>query len=77
MQSGTVRWYSRQGYGFIDGGDKDFYFHVVDVVGRRILKPGEMVSFDVVPCPRGLKAVRVDVKADEANDHEHSDPAVR
>jgi len=70
---GTVRWYSHQGYGFIDPtgstDGKAIYFHVVDVKGRTILKPGNVVTFDVVQVPKGPKCVNVKLAADiqEAN----------
>lgn len=63
---GPVRWYSHQGFGFIAGkdiagNDRDYYFHVKDVIGQRILKSGEVVNFDLAPSPKGVKAVRVQV----------------
>jgi CspA family cold shock protein len=61
--TGTVRWYSHQGYGFIDpSGSTDgkaVYFHLTDVNDHRILKAGESVSFEVVQVPKGLKCVNV------------------
>jgi cold shock CspA family protein len=62
---GRVRWYSAQGFGFIDvlgsPDGKALYFHVCDVKGRSILKPGDAVTFDVVPAPKGPKCVNARV----------------
>lgn len=62
---GIVRWYSHQGYGFVDPlGSTDgraFYFHISDVKGRAILKPGDAVTFDTVQAPKGPKCVNVRV----------------
>jgi cold shock CspA family protein len=60
---GIVRWYSHQGYGFIDpSGSTDgnaIYFHICDVKGRTILKAGDAVKFGVAQVPKGLKCVNV------------------
>jgi CspA family cold shock protein len=62
---GTVRWYSAKGFGFIDPSgsidDKAIYFHLSDVKGRTILKPGDAVTFDVVQVPKGPKCINVQV----------------
>jgi len=63
--TGIVRWYSAKGFGFVDpspslGMDgKAIYFHICDVRGRTILKPGDAVTFDVIPSPKGPKCVNV------------------
>jgi len=63
MNTGIVRWYSAQGFGFVDpSGSTDgkaIYFHVSDVKGRVILKPGDRVTFDVIRVPKGPKCVNV------------------
>lgn len=60
---GTVRWYSRQGFGFVDAvgspAERGIYFHIADVKGRTILKPGDAVTFDVVQVPKGQKCINV------------------
>ena len=60
---GSVRWYSSQGYGFIDPipciDGKALYFHICDVPSRTIFKAGDAVVFDTVQAPKGLKCVRV------------------
>jgi cold shock CspA family protein len=63
MQQGKVRWYSAQGYGFIDpipsADGKALYFHINDVPSLTILKAGDEVTFDTVQAPKGLKCVNV------------------
>lgn len=63
--TGTVRWYSAKGFGFIDpiGNTKEtaIYFHLSDVNDHRILKAGDFVSFEVVQVPKGFKCVNVRV----------------
>jgi cold shock CspA family protein len=60
---GIVRWYSAQGFGFIDAlnstGGNAIYFHITAVKNRTILKPGDSVIFDTASSPKGLKAVNV------------------
>lgn len=62
-QTGTVRWYSAKGFGFIDptGSTKEtaIYFHLADVNDRRILHAGESVTFEVVQVPKGFKCINV------------------
>lgn len=65
--TGVVRWFSAKGFGFVDpfpslGTDgKAVYFHIADVRNRAILKPGQVVTFDVIQVPKGPKAVNVQV----------------
>ena len=65
---GTVRWYSNQGYGFIDPtpsvDGEALYFHISDVKDRRILRAGDTVTFDVFQGVKGLKAKKVVQAAD-------------
>jgi cold shock CspA family protein len=60
---GIVRWYSAKGFGFIDPlgstDDKAIYFHLSDVKGRAILKPGDTVTFNIVLVPKGPKCIDV------------------
>jgi cold shock CspA family protein len=61
---GIVRWYSAQGFGFIDdpSGSTDgkaIYFHITDVMDRKIFKARDAVTFDLKQAPKGLKAVHV------------------
>ena len=60
---GKVRWYSNQGYGFIDAaghaGRDAVYFHLSAVRNQIILRTGDSVTFETVQGPKGLKAVDV------------------
>jgi len=60
---GTVRWFSSQGFGFIDAlastDGNATYFHITSVKHRAILKPGEAVVYDTVQDLKGLKAINV------------------
>jgi cold shock CspA family protein len=60
---GVVRWYSHQGYGFVDpvpsADGKALYFHICDVPSRTVFKAGDAVTFDVVQAPKGPKCVNV------------------
>lgn len=62
--TGTVRWYSAKGFGFIDspGVEDAFYFHITAVKDRRILQVGEQVSFEPTTSPKGLRAIAVETK---------------
>jgi CspA family cold shock protein len=63
---GVVRWFNdEKGYGFIrpDSGD-DAFVHFKSIInqnGRRTLKEGQHVRFDVIVGPKGLAAVNVEV----------------
>jgi cold shock CspA family protein len=62
---GIVRWYSAQGFGFVDpSGNTDgkaLYVHISDVRDRTLLRPGDAVTFDVIQVPKGPKCVNVQV----------------
>ena len=63
---GIVRWYSAQGFGFIDEpsgstNGEAYYFHVTAVTNRAVLNPGDSVIIDAAQGPRGLKAINVRV----------------
>lgn len=64
MALGTVRWFrDEKGFGFItpeDGGADVFvHFTGIDMPGRKTLKEGQCVRFDVVRGPKGLQAANV------------------
>ena len=69
---GKVRWYSNQGFGFIDAAESNdgeaYYFHITGVKGRVILQTGDSVIFDPTQSPKGLRAVNV-VRAVETGEH--------
>jgi cold shock CspA family protein len=65
---GNVRWYSAQGFGFIDpvpttsvanAEHKAIYYHIADVENRAIFKVGDAVTFDVTPTLKGPKCINV------------------
>jgi cold shock CspA family protein len=61
---GIVRWYSAQGFGFIDDpsgctNGEAYYFHITAVKNRTVFKAGDSVIFDPTQSPKGLKAVNV------------------
>ncbi len=60
---GKVKWFSEdKGYGFIEqeGGPDVFVHHTaLQSAGVRSLREGELVEFDVVEEPKGLKAQNV------------------
>ena len=62
-QTGTVKWFNdEKGYGFIkrEGQDDVFvHFRAIVGTGRRTLKEGQMVEFEVVQGHKGLQADQV------------------
>ena len=64
-QSGTVKWFNdEKGFGFItpDGGGKDLFAHhsaIQGQGGRRTLKEGQKVSFDVTQGQKGPAAANI------------------
>lgn len=63
--TGTVKWFSAEkGFGFItpDDGGNDVWVHhkaIDDMVGLKILKEGQKVSFEVEQGPKGMLALHV------------------
>jgi CspA family cold shock protein len=63
MASGKVKWFdNKKGFGFIaqDTGN-DVFVHHTSIMGGgfKTLNEGEMVSFEVMPSDKGLKAQNV------------------
>lgn len=63
MASGKVKWFdNKKGFGFIaqDTG-QDVFVHHTSIMGGgfKTLNEGEMVSFEVMPSDKGLKAQNV------------------
>lgn len=49
MTKGTVKWFNtRKGYGFIspEGGSKDVFVHITQLIGLRHLTDGQKVNFE-------------------------------
>jgi len=79
-QQGTVRWFSGQGFGFIDAlppvDGSAIYFHITSVKNRAILKTGDRVTFDAIPSPKGgLKAINVVRVSDTREENQCPHPA--
>ncbi len=66
MPKGKVKWFSdKKGYGFITSDDgKDLFVHHTSIKGegRRTLREGDDVEFEVKQGPKGEQAVNVAVK---------------
>ena len=60
---GRVRWYSAQGYGFLDSlpaAGAAYYFHISSVKGRpAMLNVGDEVTFIPTKNAKGLRAIEV------------------
>lgn len=63
VEEGTVKWFNvKKGFGFIvrEGGDEVFvHFRAIRGRGRRVLRQGQAVRFDVVEASKGLQADNV------------------
>ncbi len=63
MASGTVKWFNgEKGYGFIapdEGGDKDAFVHISNIVGGARIDEGDRVNFDMEESAKGPQAVNV------------------
>jgi len=63
---GRVKWFNAEkGYGFIerdDGqGDVFVHFSAINAEGYRTLEEGQIVTFEVMEDPKGLRAANVTV----------------
>lgn len=65
MPVGRVKWFSdAKGYGFIEqesGGDVFVHYTAIEGRGYRTLREGQIVQFEVVETPKGLRASHVRV----------------
>ena len=61
--TGTVKWFSvKKGFGFIEtNGGEEVFVHFSSITGKgyRVLQPGDHVSFEKVPGPKGQQAFHV------------------
>ena len=63
---GTVRkWLTSYGFISVDGDQDDVFVHESQVEGRKPLREGQRVSFEVKTEERGQKAVNVKILDDE------------
>ncbi|MDV2077681.1 cold-shock protein [Marinobacter xestospongiae] len=64
-EEGTVKWFNvKKGFGFIvrESGDEVFvHFRAIRGRGRRVLRQGQAVRFDVVEADKGLQADNVSI----------------
>jgi cold shock protein len=64
--SGTVKWFNdEKGFGFIaQESGKDVFVHhtAINASGRKTLKEGQRVTFEIVEGPKGLQASNVAVE---------------
>ncbi|WP_111495801.1 cold-shock protein [Marinobacter bohaiensis] len=67
-EEGTVKWFNvKKGFGFIirESGDEVFvHFRAIRGRGRRVLRQGQLVRFDVVEADKGLQADNVSILED-------------
>jgi CspA family cold shock protein len=63
MASGKIKWFdNKKGFGFIaQESGKDVFVHHTAIVGSgfKTFEEGDIVSFEVVPSEKGLKAEKV------------------
>lgn len=63
MATGKVKWFSNsKGFGFIaQENGQDVFVHHTNILGKgfKTLHPGEVVTFEVINTPKGLKAQNV------------------
>ena len=61
--TGIVKWFSiKKGFGFIEAEDgEDVFVHFSSITGKgyRALNPGDRVSFEKIPGPKGSQAFHV------------------
>lgn len=62
---GVVKWFSmKKGFGFIEAEDgEEVFVHFSSITGKgyRVLNPGDRVSFEKIPGPKGNQAFHVQV----------------
>ncbi|MGQ7274423.1 cold-shock protein [Marinobacter sp. V034] len=67
-EEGSVKWFNvKKGFGFIvrDSGDEVFvHFRAIRGRGRRVLRQGQLVRFNVVDADKGLQADNVSILED-------------
>jgi CspA family cold shock protein len=63
MLVGKIKWFNdRKGFGFIEGGDnQDIFVHHTAIItdGYRTLEDGDIVEYECLPGPKGVKALSV------------------
>ncbi|OEY67020.1 cold-shock protein [Marinobacter sp. X15-166B] len=68
-EDGTVKWFNvKKGFGFIvrENGEEVFvHFRAIRGRGRRVLRQGQLVRFNVIDADKGLQADNVSILSDE------------
>ena len=61
MPQGHVKWFDKKkGYGFISHDESDIFIHYSEVVDQKYIpENNDLVSFDLVPGEKGLKAKNI------------------
>ena len=61
MPEGNVKWYDkRKGYGFVVHEDHDIFIHYSGFVDMKFIpEDNDLISFDIVPGEKGLKAQNI------------------
>ena len=63
MQTGIVKWFNdAKGYGFIaadEGKDIFVHFSAINMDGRKTLREGQQVEFEIADGPKGPQAANV------------------
>ena len=60
MPQGNVKWFDKKkGYGFVDHEGKDVYLHHSEIDGRYVPNNNDLISFEVVPGEKGLRAKKI------------------
>ena len=60
MPQGNVRWYDKvKGYGFVKHEDEDVFIHYSAIKEKYVPENGDLISFEVVPGLKGLKAQNI------------------
>ncbi len=69
MKGTVAKFNAKRGFGFIhsDQLDDEIFVHITKVDGRRALRPGQDVTFDVEETDKGLAAVNVVVQGAESS----------
>jgi CspA family cold shock protein len=64
MASGKIKWFdNKKGFGFIaQSSGQDVFVHHTSIMGQgfKTLNEGDMVSFEIIPSDKGLKAQNVE-----------------
>lgn len=67
MPEGKVKWFNaRKGYGFVataDGQNIFVHYKYISLDGYKILKEGDLVTFDIVKSEKGLRAENIVLKS--------------